>query len=88
MIEPICHTCTKNATAHSGQIVLDAQQKCWTPKVKAADEKHLKATQEAKEALAVAGLNWLEELQANMEEAQVTMTKPKAVRPHPLSKKQ
>ncbi|KAG1817223.1 uncharacterized protein BJ212DRAFT_1299371 [Suillus subaureus] len=62
MIEPICHTHAKNATAHPGQIVLDAQQKHWTPKVKATDEKHLKAAQEAKEALAVAGLNWLAEL--------------------------
>ncbi|KAG1733919.1 uncharacterized protein EDB91DRAFT_1251223 [Suillus paluster] len=88
MVEPIRRTRAKNATAHPGQIVLDAQQKCQTPKVKAADEKRLQAAQEAKEALAVAGLNRLAELQANMEEAQATTTKPKAVRPRPLPKKQ
>ncbi|KAG2752778.1 hypothetical protein P692DRAFT_20871093 [Suillus brevipes Sb2] len=88
MIEPIRRTCAKNATAHPGRIVLDAQQKRRTPKAKAADEKCLKAAQEVKEALAVAGLNWLAELQANMEEAQATTTKPKAVRPRPLPKKQ
>ncbi|KAG1827441.1 uncharacterized protein BJ212DRAFT_1474591 [Suillus subaureus] len=87
MIEPIHCTHAKNTTAHPGQIVLDAQQKCQTPKAKAADEKCLKAAQEAKEALAVVGLNQLAELQASMEEAQATMTKPKAVRPHPLPKK-
>ncbi|KAG1866579.1 hypothetical protein DFJ58DRAFT_724072 [Suillus subalutaceus] len=78
MIEPIRRTRAKNATAHPGQIVLDAQQKRQMPKAKAADEKRLKAAQEAKEALAVAGLNRLAELQASMEEAQATTTKPKA----------
>lgn len=87
-IEPIRRTRAKNATAHPGQIVLDAQQRRRTPKAKAADEKRLKAAQEAKEALAVAGLNRLAELQASMEEAQATTTKPKAVRPRPLPKKQ
>ncbi|KAG1888205.1 hypothetical protein F4604DRAFT_1916127 [Suillus subluteus] len=87
MVEPIRRTRAKNATAHPGQIVLDAQPKRRTPKAKAADEKHLRAAQEAKEALALAGLNRLAELQANMEEAQMTMTKPKAVRPRPLPKK-
>ncbi|KAG2353224.1 hypothetical protein BDR07DRAFT_1496671 [Suillus spraguei] len=62
-------------------------QMCRTPEVKAADEERLKAAQEAKEALAAAGLNWLAELQADMEEAQATTKKPKAVRLRPLPKK-
>ncbi|KAG1728599.1 uncharacterized protein EDB91DRAFT_1086013 [Suillus paluster] len=88
MSQPICQTYAKNATTHPGQIVLDAQLKRRTRAEKTADDQHLQAAQDAKEALAVAGLNRLAALQNEMEEAQVQsmMKKPKAVRPRPLSK--
>ncbi|KAG1722880.1 uncharacterized protein EDB91DRAFT_1087982 [Suillus paluster] len=76
MYQPIRWTHAKNATTHPGQIVLDAQPKRQTRAEKTADDQHLQAAQDAKEALA-----------NEMEEAQVqSMTKkPKAVRPRPCA---
>jgi len=64
---PPRRTRAKNAMTHPGQIILDAQQKWRTKAEKQADDDHLAAAREQKEADALAGLTRLAEMQGQME---------------------
>lgn len=83
---PSRRTRPANASAHPGQVVLNATQKRRTKAEIAADKKRIQEELEAKEATALEGIKRLANIQADMEQTQssVATRNPKGVRPRPV----
>ncbi|KAF9243070.1 hypothetical protein BU15DRAFT_59949 [Melanogaster broomeanus] len=80
-----CRTRAKNANAHPGNIVIQAQQKQRTKAQKAADNAHDEEVLKEKEVAAAQGLERLAGIQMGMvaNEAQAAAPRPKGVCPRP-----
>lgn len=83
---PSRRTRPANASAHPGQVVLNATRKRRTKAEIAADKKRIQEELEIKEATALEGIQRLANIQADMEQTQssIATRNPKGVRPRPV----